>query len=308
MDKKETTAIVKICLMSAFADNSKSDVERKQIKEIFENYEIENVTEIYNNVLLKKVTLDDTVMDLSSPETKLLAYEMAVSVCDSDDVINDKEKMFLENLKIKLGIDNSKAETINTETDSLVTQPLQSSVPEKINLAPEVDQMILKYSILNGALELLPQNLATLAIIPLQTKLVYDIGKKYNYNLDAGHIKEFIGTVGIGLTSQYIEGFARKFIGGFAKKAGGGLLGGIAKTATGAAMTFATTYALGKVANLYYSGGRTLSMDKLKSMFSSFTTDAKGLYGKYEGEIRSKASNLNVTQLLPMIQGKSPIL
>ena len=39
-----------------------------------------------------------------------------------------------------------------------------------------IDSMMLKYVILNGALELLPQPIATMAIIPLQMKMVYRIG------------------------------------------------------------------------------------------------------------------------------------
>ena len=44
--------------------------------------------------------------------------------------------------------------------------------------------MILNYSILNGALELLPQSMASMAIIPLQMKMVYRIGKEHGYELD----------------------------------------------------------------------------------------------------------------------------
>ena len=74
--------------------------------------------------------------------------------------------------------------------------------------------MILNYSILNGALELLPQSLASMAIIPLQMKMVYRIGKSHGYELDRGHIKDFIATLGVGLTSQYVEQFGRKLVGG----------------------------------------------------------------------------------------------
>lgn len=54
-----------------------------------------------------------------------------------------------------------------------------------------MDSKILKASILNGAIELLPENLSTLAIIPLQMRLVYQIGQSYGYKLDSGHIKDF---------------------------------------------------------------------------------------------------------------------
>jgi hypothetical protein len=58
--------------------------------------------------------------------------------------------------------------------------------------SPEVDKMILNYAILNGALELLTDSLATMAIIPLQMKMVYRIGKAHGYELDRGHIKELL--------------------------------------------------------------------------------------------------------------------
>ncbi len=41
-------------------------------------------------------------------------------------------------------------------------------------LAEETGAMILRYAIVGGALELLPQTMATLAIIPLQSKMVAD--------------------------------------------------------------------------------------------------------------------------------------
>jgi hypothetical protein len=42
---------------------------------------------------------------------------------------------------------------------------------------PELEQSILNYSILNGALELLPQSWASLAIIPAQIKMVSHQGR-----------------------------------------------------------------------------------------------------------------------------------
>ncbi len=44
--------------------------------------------------------------------------------------------------------------------------------------------MILNYAVVNGALELLPDTLASMAILPLRMKLVFRIGKSYGYELD----------------------------------------------------------------------------------------------------------------------------
>jgi uncharacterized protein (DUF697 family) len=103
----------------------------------------------------------------------------------------------------------------------------------------EMDQAILNAAILNGALELLPESLSTMAIIPLQMKLVYRIGKSYGFELDRSHIKDFLATLGVGLTSQYLEQAGRKLLGGLLGKVGGGLLGGIGKQAVSSGMSFA---------------------------------------------------------------------
>jgi uncharacterized protein (DUF697 family) len=164
--------------------------------------------------------------------------------------------------------------------------------------------MILNYAILNGALELLPDSLATMAIIPLQMKMVYRLGKAHGYELDRGHLKELLGVAGVGLTSQVVEGYARKLLGGLLGKAGGGMVKSVGKQVTSSAMSFATTWALGKMAVQYYAGGRKLSAIELRQLFGSLTEQARGLHGDYANAIREKAGSLNLSQLLPLIRGQ----
>ena len=85
-------------------------------------------------------------------------------------------------------------------------QPVGASVSAQTEA--ELDKSILNYSILNGALELLPQSMASMAIIPLQMKMVYRIGKSYGYELDRGHIKDFLATAGIGMASSRLSSTA----------------------------------------------------------------------------------------------------
>lgn len=60
----------------------------------------------------------------------------------------------------------------------------------------EFDKSILNPSLLVGALELLPQSWAPIAIIPLQVKMAYGISKAHGVPLDQGQIKEFIAASG----------------------------------------------------------------------------------------------------------------
>jgi uncharacterized protein (DUF697 family)/uncharacterized tellurite resistance protein B-like protein len=309
MKLTENEAIFAISLMAAFADDKKDETEREEIKRIADNLELSNSPLIYQNVLLKKLSLDNAVSVLDSEGMKQFAYEMAVCVCDADNVINESERTYLNELKGALGISGKEIEVLEKDADELaVIDPSEQVDESKLKVEdPALDKMILNYSILNGALELLPQNLATLAIIPLQTKMVYRIGKSYGYALDSGHIKEFIGAAGVGLTSQVVEGFARKFIGGFGKKLMGGIGKKVAGTATGALFSFASTYGLGKVAKSYYSSGRKLDMESIKSQFNRFKSEGTQLYQKYSGDIQTRASNLNINEVLSSIRGKKGI-
>ena len=167
----------------------------------------------------------------------------------------------------------------------------------------ELDKSILNAAILNGALELLPETLSTMAIIPLQMKLVYRIGKAHGYELDSGHVKDFLATVGVGLTSQYLEQAGRKLLGGLLGKMGGGLLRGLGNQAVSSGMSFASTYALGHVAKRYYAGGRTLSTQMLKEAFSGVVKEGQSLQTQYLPAIQEKARTLDAGKVLSLVRG-----
>jgi uncharacterized protein (DUF697 family) len=165
-----------------------------------------------------------------------------------------------------------------------------------------LDKLILNHSILNGALELLPQSLASMAIMPLQVKMVYRIGKAYGFELDQGHIKDFAATLGVGLTGQFVEQIGRRLLGGLIKTIGGGVLGGIGSAATGTAFSFATTYALGQVAKQYYAGGRKIDMGQLKTVFTRLVDEGKGMQGNYLGAIKEKAKTINAKEIVDLVR------
>lgn len=315
----EKEAILTISLMAAFADGGKSEVERAALKRIAENFPDSgvNLAALYHRVLLRQVSLAQAAQALSTHSTRQLAYEMAVCVCESDDSPNEPERRFLADLRRELRLDAAETARIEQDADLLAVEPLAEpasvtppalpALPAAAATAiasPDVDKMILNYAILNGALELLPDSLATMAIVPLQMKMVYRIGRAHGHELDRGHIKELLGVAGLGLTSQVVEGYARKLLGRLLGKAGGGIAKSVGRQVAGSAMSFASTWALGRLANQYYSGGRTLSSIELRQLFGSLTEQARGLHGQYAGAIQEKAGSLNLSQLLPLIRGR----
>ena len=307
----EQESILTLSLMAAFADGAKNDVERAEVKRIAESLPQAGVQPavLYQRVLLKQVTLAQATAPLQSPELRQLAYEMAVCVCDADGAQTGAEQTFLSGLRQELQLEAGQAAAFERSADALAVEPLaDASLPlvaaEASAVDTQVDQMVLNYAILNGALELLPQSLATMAIVPLQMKMVYRVGKSYGHELGRGHIKELLAAAGLGLTSQVLEGYARKLLGGLLGKVGGGLARGAGNQVAGSAMSFATTWALGRLAKQYYAGGRKLSAVELKQLFGSLTEQARTLHARYAGDIQQKAGSVNMSQLLPLIRGQ----
>jgi uncharacterized protein (DUF697 family) len=252
-----------------------------------------------------KLSLDSVAATLKSSEHRMLAYEMARAVCEAGGSISADEQAFLSDLRAKLALGAAESKTIDDEVDSLALAPLGAAAA--VPSGQDNSGMILKYAILNGALELLPETLATMAIIPMQMKMVYRIGKSHGVELDRSNIKDFLATAGVGLGSQVVEGFARKLMGGFGKKIGGKLAGKAASQITGSAFSFGSTYAIGHIAERYYSGGRKLEKAEMKSLFSSLSEQGKELHARYLPEIQQRASTLNPAEIFSMVRGKAAV-
>jgi uncharacterized protein (DUF697 family)/tellurite resistance protein len=301
---QEHRAIIGLCVLAAFADGSQSENERAQIQQIVQGFSGESldVTSVYQDVLGGKFSLATAASQLQTPPARALGYEMAVGVCHADGVLNDAEKKFLSDLHQALQLEASTTADHQQTAQALAAQPPNTAAPPipDANRDAELDRLILNAAILNGALEIMPHTLATMAIVPLQMRLVYRVGHAYGYELERGHIKDFLATVGVGLTSQVFEGFTRQLIGGFARRFTGGLLGGLVGQATGSAFAFASTYAIGQVARKYYAGGRTLSAAQLKDVFSTMLENGRSMQGRYSADILQRSRQVNLSELLPL--------
>lgn len=322
MNAREQEAVLTIALLAAFADGT-DQRERDEIKRIAESLSGEpgapQLSQLYQNVLLKRVDVSQAAAVLTDPTHRQLAYEMAVCVCDADAVASQAEQKFLQELRVALSLDAQQAAQVEKEAAALADAPLPNTPVVVASATPaaqpvgggtvqatmsdaEMDKYILNHSIVNGAIELLPQSLATMAIIPLQIKLVYRIGQSYGFQLDKGHIREFLATAGVGLTSQYVEQFGRKLLGGLLGSVAGGLGRGLGRVTAGAAFSFATTYALGQLAKRYYSGGRQMNTALIQQTYQSLLGQAKQLQGQYSSEIQHKASTLDAGQVMSMVK------
>lgn len=290
-------ALVAICLFAAFADGEKSGSEHTEVRRLSEGFGDNLAPLVTQKILTGRLSMDSAAATLTDPSHRLIAYEMAVGVCEADGAVSPTERTFLDELRVSLSLAPTETAAAEQPVGDIALAPLGDPAS-----SPDNAGMILRYAILNGALELLPDTLATMAIIPLQMKMVYRIGKSHGVALDTGHIKEFLATAGIGMTSQVVEGFARKFAKNLFKKVAGKTGSKIADQATGSAFSFGSTYALGFIADQYYAGGRTMQPALMREKFQNLLTTAREKHAGLLPQIEEKAKSLDPGKIFTLLR------
>lgn len=321
MNETEQRAALTVALMAAFADGMNDERERAAVEKLVGGMGDSGLdaTAIYEDVVARKLDVNEVVKPLVTPQARQFAYEAAVGVAHADGATSPEETAFLAQLASALGLPppaaqgyvqsaNAVASTALTVTGAggggptAVVSPAAAGGAQPDSAA--LQQTIVNAAITNAALELLPESLASMAIIPLQMKLVYRIGQAYGYQLDGSSAKDFLATLGVGLTAQYLEQFGRKLLGGLLGGIAGGIGRSIGNQAASSGMAFASTWALGQVALQYYAGGRTLDADKLRAAFGPMLDQARELGTRYAGQIQQRAQSIDLKNL-PALIGKA---
>lgn len=313
MGEQEQRALLALVLMAARADAAQGGHEQAAIARVvttLSQLSSLDVQRVHDDVQHERITIAQAAAALTTPDTRKAAYEACAAVCAADGVHDASEQAFLVSLATALGFDagaRAMLATFSTHANALAAAPVTPGANEPLAeaaagsaaTADARDRMILNYAILNGALELFPDTLSSMAILPLQMRMVYRIGQSYGITLDKDSIKELLATAGIGLTSQYVEQLGVSLLGRlFGRGLLGGLLGLAAQQAVSTGFSFATTYALGRLAVRYYAGGRNWSPEVLKTTYQELLQEARRLEGQHFSEIQEKARTVNVREIM----------
>ena len=295
MTEQEQVAILTLCFMAAATDGT-SDMEHAEIRRIADRAPSPNIQidKLYQEVLQRKQGMAEVVRELKDADTRKLAYELAVGACNADGPTSEAEKQFLSALEAELQVGAQAAAEVRTQAEVVTTPAVVVAPSSQAPAQTDLDKMISDTAILSGALELLPSSLATMAIIPLQMRLVYRIGQQYGFQLDQNYVKDFLGTLGIGITSQFLEGAASKIL--------GSLFGGLGRQAASSGVSFATTYAIGQVAKQYYAAGRKIDAAELKRTFATLLEQAKSRKDQYAQQIQQKLNEVKNSNLVSLIK------
>jgi len=293
MNESDHAPLIAIAMLAARADGETDAEEEAAVHEVAERIESPEVGRLAEQVGAGTLRVADLAGRLSDDEARRAAYTTALTVCHADGPANPDERSFLGDLREALGLDAAAAAELDRTAAGLSAAALEG----KGGPDAELEDFILDQAILTGALEVLPDRLANIAILPLQLRMVYRIGQRHGQQLGMTQVKDLAATLGLGAAAQAVEGVAIGLLGGVAGGLLGGLIGGAARVAGGAAITFAATYALGHVADRYYAQGRKLSAEDLRAQFAEFRREAATIYPRVEETIRERAGTLDLKSL-----------
>jgi uncharacterized protein (DUF697 family)/tellurite resistance protein len=286
MNAADHAPLIAIAMLAARADGSTDSAEQAAVDAVVARMGSPDVSRLAEQVAGGQIRVADLAAKLSDDEARQTAYQGALAICNADGPANAAELSFLGELRNALGISEPVSE-------------VHTGAPP----AGPLDDFILQQAILTGALEILPDQLANIAILPLQLRLVYQIGQRHGQKLDVNQVKDLAATLGLGVAAQGVEGVVMGLVGGLAKGLLGGLVGGASRVATGAAISFSATYALGHAADQYYAQGRRLSRNDLLALFDRFKQEAGTIYPRVQSQIQTKSGSLNLQSLLAGLRG-----
>ena len=299
MTTEELETIIALATLAAIADGLQDDAEQARVVEVARSLGLLAPETVIAQAMSGALTMSTLSARLESPEAKRLAYDTATAVCHANGWINPSEGKFLHDLADALQLDTSANDDVIADINRAVgDHPAESSTAAE---ASPLEEHILDQAMLTAALELLPDRLANLGILPLQLRLVHHIGQRHGRQLDTQQVTDLVATFGLGAAAQVLEKVVRRTFGGIAGGLLGGLLGGSAGIASGAAVTFASTYALGHAADQYYAQGRSLSSADLKALFMRFRADAVTMFPRVEARIGELARGRSLDGLLRTI-------
>ena len=88
MNDSEIRAFLTVALMAALADGANDERERAALKSLAGRLGEGRIdlTDVYDDVLVRKISIADAMRPLTTPEARRQAYETAVAIADADGV------------------------------------------------------------------------------------------------------------------------------------------------------------------------------------------------------------------------------
>jgi uncharacterized protein (DUF697 family) len=279
IDTKEGTACLRVLVALAKADGKITADERAAL---------EAAVEVLPGASDLKPFLDESpsfetlLPGIRSTDARSQLWQSAYSLVHADGTASPEEQALLDKMRIAFQIDDKQASATRRlldETKDTILPSNISPIEDPVRRQKEIDQDVLKYSVLSAVLGAFPVPgvaIATdLAIVALQLKLVRDVGQYWGHTVDKAAAKTLLAGLGLGTGARIAVSNLAKLV-------------PVWGSAFGATTAFATTWALGKIANKYFESGQKSDVGQLKREMKAMEKQGKEAYAEQKEAIEAK--------------------
>jgi len=242
-------------------------------------------------------------LQVKSPEARDYIYASVFSIAYCDRHLHEAEQRLLEMLRVLWNIkrDDEKDLIAALDIGKRAEQPmgpLHEACSDEKKREEQFKALSFRYCVLAGLTGAIPVPLVPdLMVIPMQVKMVYDIASLFGMKTDKKTVQLMFETLGVGTGVRIGISMLSKLVPGWG-------------SVVGAASSYATTFALAKVAQAFFKSEGRISMESLKPMFREQKEQGKAEYQKqraaldeaqraHSGKLQQLAFDLSSGKITP---------
>ncbi|MCS6782801.1 MAG: hypothetical protein RMI89_11075 [Gloeomargarita sp. SKYBB_i_bin120] len=298
---QEALACLKVLVFMARADGIFRAEEEEILLDLCRNLELPpNVSLL--DLVRQDIDLEAELAQITSPAAREQVYAAALAMACADRNRSVEEREVLARIKNAFGVAQEKTDFIQrlmADTRSTLLPADIAPIHDPVERERRIEQVIQNYAILTAVLGAFPVPglalVTDIAVLTFQLKMIEEIGRYWGYTVqrrDAELLRDgMVGGVGISVFRIAVSN-AAKLIPGWG-------------SVIGASLSYASTWAIGKVANQYYASGGKLDMQTLQAAFQQARRQGEQEYQKNRALIESKrqAHAAQIEQLSRQLQG-----
>jgi len=282
ISQQEALSAVKLLVCVAKADGTLAPEERRVLEESLAGFKLPGT----NAQQLLDGTYDVAalVAEIKSQDARDAAYSACYTMAYADGEYHPSEQAILERMEKSWEVSKEKKGLfgrIFQEAKDTVSFTAIKPIADPKKREAEIDEDVMKYSILAATLGLFPipfVKLATeIAVVGVQGKMVRDIGQYWGRETTKEGVKQLLVGMGAGQAGRIAVNTLLGFVPG---------IGSVVP----AMVNFSATYAVGRVANQYYAAGGKLDAKTLKESFKLRQKEGREEYEKNKTTIEAKAA------------------
>ncbi len=277
----EALASLKLLVTVAKADGTCSSAERATLEDALSHAKLP-VGVTVRSLLDGTYDADALAREVKSPKARDAAFGACLTMAHAHRAPSPQAQAVLERIEKAWAIPQEKkgllGRLFHEARDTVwFTHPVATADPER--RTAEINEDVLKYSILSGALGLNPVPIASivtdLAVVGLQAKMFSDVGRHWGHESSRETAKQVLAGVGVGAAARIGVNQLVRFIPG-------------AGSVFAASTNFASTWALGQVAKQYWQSGGKADIEMLGEIFTKSKAEGRLTYEQYKADIETK--------------------